>query len=78
MLQELDVMDPCTGNNWYLYSNKEVDENEVIELEVEGTRELEGFDSAFSRKGRTSEASIPTAKLGMLTFGKQDRSKILK
>lgn len=70
-------MDPCTGNNWYLYSNKEVeDENEVIELEVEGTRELEGFDSAFSRKGRTSEASIPTAKLGMLTFGKQDRSKM--
>lgn len=63
-------MDFCIGNNWYLYSNKEVDENEVIELEVEGIRELEGFDFVFFRKGWIFEVLILIVKLGMLIFGK--------
>ncbi|OWZ58974.1 hypothetical protein C361_00264 [Cryptococcus neoformans Tu259-1] len=77
MLQGLDAMDPCTGSNWYLYGNKGADENEIIGLEEE-TRELKDLESAFSRKGRTSQIPMSPTKLRMLLLGKQDRSQILQ
>ncbi|XAO23863.1 hypothetical protein I312_102648 [Cryptococcus bacillisporus CA1280] len=72
MLEGLEATDSCTGSNWYLYVNKEVNDDEVNGLGVEETRELKDFESAFSRKGRTFRESISAAMLRMLSFNKQE------
>lgn len=72
MLEGVEGTDSCTGSNWYLYVNKEVNDDQVDGSEVEETRELKDFESAFSRKGRTFQESISAAMLRMLSFSKQE------
>ncbi|OXC59571.1 hypothetical protein AYX13_07124 [Cryptococcus neoformans] len=49
MLEGLEATDSCTGSNWYLYVNKEVNDDEVDGSEVEETRELKDFDKQESK-----------------------------
>ncbi|WVQ82150.1 hypothetical protein IAT38_004278 [Cryptococcus sp. DSM 104549] len=56
MLEGIQRMDPCKGNNWYLWENNEVEEREeVVQVEMDG-EEGEGviveFVSSFSRKAK--------------------------
>ncbi|WVQ72547.1 hypothetical protein IAR50_002104 [Cryptococcus sp. DSM 104548] len=55
MVEGIGHMDVCKGNNWYLYSNEQVEEIVVVEDDDERMDKL----SVFSRKGEKSSRKGP-------------------
>ncbi|TYJ55688.1 hypothetical protein B9479_003592 [Cryptococcus floricola] len=70
MMEGIGRMDRCKGNNWYLYSNEEVDELVIVE-DDERMDKL----SVFSRKGEKSRSKgpMPLAMLKKLTATSKNR-----